>query len=241
MEQHKAHILVADDEPGVRTMVREMLEQEGWRVDTAPDGRVALECLEREAYTLAILDLKMPGLTGTEVLFEIQKREIRTDVLILTGYGTIQTAVQAIKMGAKDFLCKPFARNDLIRSVQLILAQHAPVFSDFSERLEAFLEASAFDPDLGLEDMARQFGISSRQVTNVLKARTGMPFKKRLTFYRIEEAKRLLRSGQAPLYEIAKQCGFRDYRQLTAAFQKVEGVSPKEFRRIGPRETDSEI
>ena len=102
-----ARILVVDDEAGIRDSLGKILRYEGFDVETAPDGNTALALAERQDFDLVFLDIKMPGLDGLEVLSRLAEGGLTMPVVIISGHGTVDTAVQATKLGAFDFLEKP--------------------------------------------------------------------------------------------------------------------------------------
>src|SRR5437899_4608923 len=110
-------LLVADDDPGLRESLERTLTREGYRVLLASDGRAALERLQDGAIDLIVTDLKMPGLTGLELLRAAKAIAPDVDVILLTAFGTVEEAVKAMKDGAYDFLTKPFRREQLIKLV----------------------------------------------------------------------------------------------------------------------------
>ena len=100
-------ILVVDDERDFCTLLSDSLSMEGHRVLTAHNGRKALERVAKETPDLVLLDIKMPGMNGIEVLKRIKKVKEETPVIILTAYGTLETARKAMKLGADDYVTKP--------------------------------------------------------------------------------------------------------------------------------------
>jgi DNA-binding NtrC family response regulator len=114
----EARILLTDDEQGVRRALREILEFEGYQILEAPDGETALKMLETEVVDLMFLDVKMKGIDGLEVLEVLRDRNIEFPVIMLTGHGNIDTAVQSTRLGAFDFLQKPPDLNRLLISVR---------------------------------------------------------------------------------------------------------------------------
>src|SRR4051794_11536278 len=100
-------ILFADDEAHLRDLMQMELPRLGHEVTVCPDGAAALRSLEKGTFDAALLDLKMPGLTGIEVLGKIRHLSPETQVIILTGHATVDTAVQALRLGAFDYLTKP--------------------------------------------------------------------------------------------------------------------------------------
>ncbi|MDD5426343.1 MAG: sigma-54 dependent transcriptional regulator [candidate division Zixibacteria bacterium] len=107
------NILVVDDKDSMRNMLVETLMEEGYRVDAAEDGRKALDLVRNKSYDLILTDLKMPNLDGLEVLSEIKNLDSESTVIVMTAYGTIEDAVQAMKNGAFDFITKPFDTEHL--------------------------------------------------------------------------------------------------------------------------------
>jgi DNA-binding NtrC family response regulator len=101
-------ILVADDDPYIQEALQDRLETLGYRVSLAADGQQALELLENQGPQLILLDIEMPGMKGLDVLKEIRRREMDIPVIMITAYGSIDLAVQAMKEGAYDFIPKPF-------------------------------------------------------------------------------------------------------------------------------------
>jgi DNA-binding NtrC family response regulator len=108
VESFIATILVVDDDPDIREVLKDRLESLRYRVLTAATGAEALEILDRHNPQLVLLDVEMPGMNGLEVLSEIRRGEHDTTVVMITAYGTIERAVQAMKQGAYDFIPKPF-------------------------------------------------------------------------------------------------------------------------------------
>lgn len=106
-------VLVVDDEPSVCRSLSMVLERFGFEVTAAGDGLEALERFRRGLHDLVIADLKMPGLSGLELLREVKRLSPGTPVVLLTAFGTVETAVQAMKEGAFDFLQKPFGLEQL--------------------------------------------------------------------------------------------------------------------------------
>jgi len=116
-----ATLLVADDDPGLRESLERTLTREGYRVLLASDGRAALERVQGGGIDLIVTDLKMPGLTGLELLRAAKAIAPDLDVILLTAFGTVEEAVKAMKDGAYDFLTKPFRREQLLKLIDKAL------------------------------------------------------------------------------------------------------------------------
>ena len=112
----KETILVVDDEAGPRESLR-MILKPIYKVYTAADGKEALRLIDAENIDLVALDLRMPGQSGIDVLKEIKRLRPSTEVIIITGYGTLNNAQEAIRYGAGDFISKPFNVAEIISIV----------------------------------------------------------------------------------------------------------------------------
>jgi two-component system nitrogen regulation response regulator NtrX len=131
-------ILVVDDDPGIRDALRMILEYEGYEVLMAPDGKSALAALESTKIDGVLLDIKMPGMDGLEILDRIVAREDAPPVLMISGHGDIATAVEATRRGASDFLEKPPQRERILISLKNALSGRS--LKTENERLRQRLE-----------------------------------------------------------------------------------------------------
>ncbi len=120
----KARILVVDDEETFRNMLVPWLRDDGHEVYTAVDGEQAIQVLQSKSFDLVLLDLRMPGIDGIGVLNHVKERYPETEVVMLTAYGDIKSAVQSMKLGASDFLTKPVDADSLTARVRSILRAH---------------------------------------------------------------------------------------------------------------------
>ena len=116
-------ILIVDDERDFCTLLSDSLSMEGYRLFTAHNGRKALERVAKKTPDLVLLDIKMPGMNGIEVLKRIKKVKEETPVIILTAFGTLETARRAMKLGAYDYVTKPVDHSLLKSLVKEALAK----------------------------------------------------------------------------------------------------------------------
>src|SRR5215218_598328 len=119
----KSRILVIDDESAIRDSLRMTLEYEGYECLLAATGQEGLTLAERESPDLVLLDVKMPGMDGLEVLERLRGMNEALPVIVVSGHGTISTAVEATKKGAFDFIEKPFSSEKVLVSLRNALAQ----------------------------------------------------------------------------------------------------------------------
>src|SRR5258708_22122297 len=108
-----ARILVIDDDQGVRDSMARMLRGAGFNVETASTGEEGVSAAKGNVYDVILSDMRMPGISGLEVLQRLRELRVDSAFIVMTGFGTIDTAVEAMKLGAVDFVQKPFLRDEL--------------------------------------------------------------------------------------------------------------------------------
>jgi DNA-binding NtrC family response regulator len=176
----KDRILVVDDDEFVCNSLKWLLLDEGYDVAVAPDGKAALEVLSRERFDLILTDLMMPEVDGLAVLQEVKRTTPHTAVIILTGYGTLEAAMAALKDGAYDFLTKPCDDGEMKYKIKGALEQKAlkqrlaeledsagrlaaagemvrRFAQDFDRELERISGSSAEELKMGLAGIKRRF------------------------------------------------------------------------------------
>lgn len=144
--------LVIDDEKIVLTSISKILKEKNFDVDTAESGRQGIELALKNDYDIVLTDIRMPDIGGMRVLRDIKRAKPSLPVIMITGYATIKGAVQAMKLGAQDYLEKPFTPEELMEAISsaLDMASTIPVEEQtFANRDEVLklLERAADDPD----------------------------------------------------------------------------------------------
>ena len=151
------NILVMEDDLSVAKGLEMVLSEEGYDVNWAGTGELALEAFKQKRYDLLVADLRLPGINGMEVIKQVKEEKPETEVIVITGYGTTSTAVEAMKLGVHDFLPKPFTEDQIKASINEALKEH------FEKLTEAVIkEAETEEEKL----------IQKRQVTQVLNRTT---------------------------------------------------------------------
>ena len=117
-----AQVLIVDDEPSIRSSLGGILSDEGYEVSQAPDGESALALLEQEVPDIMLLDVWLPGIDGLQVLERVKKRLPELPVVMISGHGTVETAVKATRLGAYDFIEKPLDMDKILLAVRNGLA-----------------------------------------------------------------------------------------------------------------------
>jgi len=149
----KARILAVDDQRYFRELIEEFLAAEGFETQTASSGEEALHLLERSAFDIVLTDLVMPGMDGSELVHRVKNRNPDQDIVVVTGVVDVKTAVDAMKLGASDYLLKPFDRRALALCLEGILqkrrlqTEHARLLA---ENIEFMGERRLFERALGL-------------------------------------------------------------------------------------------
>jgi DNA-binding NtrC family response regulator len=174
----KASILVVDDEPTIRLLVTSILKDEGYAVTAAASGEEALQLTTRRYFHLVVTDLKMPGISGVELLGRLKHDNPDTAVILLTAFGTVEGAVEAMKKGACDYLLKPLANPDELRLAvrralkEQRLADEAAALRQAEAAAFPFGEIIARDPKMQAAlDLARS--VAPADATVLLTGETG--------------------------------------------------------------------
>lgn len=170
-------ILVVDDEKNIRTLFSKCLVDAGYFVTTVPDGSSALEVLAKDTYSLIILDMKLPDIDGLEVLRKMKEMVPAPKVIMVTAHGTIQTAVEAMKLGAVDYLQKPVTPEEFRRAVSRNLAPVASLevtagdtFTECIAEGRALLEENKLAEALPVIHKAIQLDANRPEAFNLLGA-----------------------------------------------------------------------
>lgn len=217
-------------------------------VGEAANGEEALEAVARYDPTLIITDLKMPKMDGLELLRRLREAGNDVYVIILTAYDSFEYAQSALRLGAVDFLLKPFHDGDLEQAVLNLRKRMAPPGSGGpapsppvlglkkGDKSKYVLEAMDYigahynDPGISVGSIAQHLGLSEGHLSHLFKKETDYTLNNYLTRYRIHRAMELLRDCRARVYEVAEQVGYKDITYFSATFKKLVGMSPSEYQ-----------
>jgi DNA-binding response OmpR family regulator len=157
----KSNILVVDDEPVARQSLSEILRLEGYAVNAVPNGQAAVEYVRTHPVELVVVDLRMPGMDGLEVVQVVNQISPETEVILLTAFGTTETAIQALRLRVHDYLLKPAPPSQVVNSVKKGLARR-------DARLKARGGTSTMDVEEGIAEFSLKDGthidLSRRQI-----------------------------------------------------------------------------
>jgi len=144
----KSNILVVDDEPVARQSLSEILRLEGYSVNSVPNGQAAVEYVRTHPVELVVVDLRMPGMDGLEVVQVVNQISPETEVILLTAFGSTETAIQALRLRIHDYLLKPAPPSQVVNSVKKGLA-----------RRDARLKARGGSSTMEVEDGVAEFSL----------------------------------------------------------------------------------
>ena len=176
---NEIHVMVVDDKRGSREALEKMIAKEGFRVSLAHDAETALETLERDPASVVLTDLRMPGIDGIRLLKEVKRRSPRTEVILISGVGTVESAVEAMREGAYDFLTKPLERVVVRKAIEK--AVEVQELMRENEDLRAQLQSFRNEPGLignhpsirAVKELVRQVAPTSANVLILGESGTG--------------------------------------------------------------------
>ncbi|MBS7623093.1 response regulator [Candidatus Bathyarchaeota archaeon] len=136
----KKRILVVDDDPDILSSLKSILEFKGYMVDTAVNGREAIEKSKSEYYNLALLDIKLPDMEGTDLLTKIHRTTPKMMKVMLTGYPSLENAVKSLNLGADAYIMKPVKPEVLLKTIEEKLREQSEIESMSEEKVREWME-----------------------------------------------------------------------------------------------------
>ena len=216
-------------------------------VGEATNGEEGLEAAKRLKPDLIITDIKMPKMDGLTMIRHLREEGVESAIVILTAYSDFSYAQQALRLGAADYLLKPFHDGELEHVVENILSRNTSRSDDLADRLPAlqakgsdrskyvsaaisYIAEHYADPDLTIGLIAESLHISEGHLSHVFRRETGYTLVEYLTQYRIRAAAGLLGDVRMKIYEVAQAVGFRDIAYFSGTFRKLMGQTPSEYQ-----------
>ena len=237
-------IMIVEDEYLVRQGIASLVnyEQFGMQVIAqAENGREAWQKFQENPADILLTDINMPQMNGLELAKLVRDQAPKCHIVFLTGYDDFDYARTAIKLGADDYLLKPFSKDDveeMLAKVQTKLDQERKkakiqnlVDQGQRSELEEAIHARLADSELSLKGLAFQLGFSPSYLSVLIKKELGLPFQDYLIQERMKKAKLLLLTTDLKIYEIAEQVGFDDMNYFSQRFKQVVGLTPRQFKK----------
>ncbi|MEE3258984.1 MAG: response regulator [Candidatus Latescibacterota bacterium] len=248
-------MLVVDDGDLFLRFCNRMLEREQFTVHTAGNGNEAMDMAANHSYDVVLMDINMPHMSGLACLEQLKKGSSEAEVIIVTGKGDLQTAVEAMKLGAADFIAKPFQTDALVSKIEGLVARPNPTTTndgattaDWTARRRAYERRFQNERRLGSNDpviayiqrhatqistrhdVAGVMGLTLEQVSARVQMTTGHSFRQWLNTCRLQKATQLLKDTELEIARIALDTGFATVQHFSRVFSNIAGVSPRKYR-----------
>lgn len=239
----KPLILIIEDEPSILGLLASFLG-EHYGVITARNGMEGCSLFDTNHVSLVLLDIKMAGIGGVEVLRRIRSKSSTVPVIVMTGYSTHDTAVICADLGVQGYIVKPPKLEDLKRRIDTILGvEQKDLMADIE--LEGRLKSAGQivkgalkivheryrDPALSRNLIAEAVGISSDYLSKQFQKDCGISIPEYINRLRISEAGKLLATTNTKVSEIALSLGFSNMSYFSSIFKRHSGVTPEQYRR----------
>lgn len=240
-------VLIVEDEEMIRkgiVLTVDWAALDCMVVGEAANGVQGLEAARRLEPSLIITDLKMPQMDGIEMLKALRAQGCTAYVIILTAYDNFSYVQSALRLGAVDYLLKPFHDGDLENAITRIQQRMKPEATEtaplgivrkgdksrYVQEAMDYISAHYNDPDISVGTVAQSLNISEGYLSHTFKKETDYTLLNYLTRYRIHKAMELLKDCRVKVYEVAEQVGYRDIAYFSATFKKYAGISPSEYQ-----------
>jgi len=230
--------LIIDDEEIIRRTIRRIGNWEAYGIQVAGEaenGLQGLEMIERLRPDIAFLDMRMPGLMGTEVIEALLRRDIRIKLVVISGFDSFEYSRMALRYGALDYLLKPIERgefNAVLKRLQHVLdmergsGREAPA-ADTLEAIRRHIERDCCAP-LTLESLASEYFLNKEYLSRAFKKRYDIGITALIHTKRMEIARTLLAQGYK-VGDAAESTGYGDVNYFGRVFRKYVGTSPSEY------------
>lgn len=232
-------VLVTDDEYNSRMGVTITLEQWGKEkltIDTAVNGKQALEFIEQHHYDLLITDIRMPVMSGLELLSAIRSQDNSLRTILLTGFAEFEYAQRGLQLGASDYLLKPIQQEQLIEAVErmrneLEVEEVTTIITQnpYIELALVYISSNLHMP-LTIKEVATHVHLNASYFSVLFKENVGISFSDYLTECRMNIAKKMLLESHESLDVITDRIGLQTTSYFIKMFKKLEGVTPKQYR-----------
>lgn len=234
-------ILIVDDEPKIRNGLSRLLSRkDGWEVVGVYENAMeALKYLAVNHVDVMITDIKMPELSGLELIARIREQDKKTTIIILSGYSDFQFAQRAIELGVRRYLTKPTDTKELIGILEDLdrnlsekqeeRQEEKKVQNLFVQRAVDYIRLN-YSEKISLKEIADQLYLSPNYTSELFKKHTGKNISEYITEYRLEKARTLLEQAEYRVSDVSEMVGIHDVRYFSSMFKKKYGMTPTEYR-----------
>lgn len=257
-------ILVVDDEPRTRQGIKQTLEVWAagrYTVETADNGIEARERLLRERVHLLITDVRMPEVSGLDLIRSLEGQMRKPVVIVISGYAEFEYVQQALQLGAVNYLLKPLDKGELLQVVEAALKRGEE--EQRREKLEKLVDHKLLEIDpersgmgepvkealvyveqhlqeqLSMAEVAGLIHLNASYFSVLFKEQTGVPFSEYVSRLRVQRAKEMLLQTRMSIGEIGERVGYRTDKYFIRVFKSLEGISPSRYRQqMGDKQTE---
>lgn len=237
-------VYLADDEKWVLLGLQKLIQKSGLPfqvVGEAGNGLLALEEIRRLQPQVLFTDIRMPKMTGIELLRKIQEEKLAVRTILISGYAEFEYAQAALRHGAYDYILKPIQEGELNQILEKLVSVLLPgqgilngedpgirkgAIDEIVQKIQEH-----YTQNISLQGFAEEYNISNGHLSYLLKQELGMSFSKYITLKRMELAKELLKDQKLSIDLVAQKVGFHDYFYFTKVFKETQGISPSKFRK----------
>ena len=235
-------ILVVDDEKAVRDTFAVAFDE--YKIVTVASAQEALDILSRpNDIDLLVLDVMMPGLTGMELLRALKRINLNYAVVVMTGYGTKEVVIEALRSGADEFIEKPFNVDEVKKAFEALLSRKKwsdeegmDSTTDKIKHAQRFIRRN-YNKTLTLRDVAKEIYFSPKYFSRIFKEKTHENFNKYRIGLRIKTAKQLLKKSSYTTSQIAYKVGYENPESFMKMFKKFTGFTPSQYRIMAAQKT----
>ncbi|MDO4635593.1 MAG: response regulator [Streptococcus sp.] len=237
-------LLIVEDEYIVRQGISSLVDFDYFQINLVQDaenGKEAWEYCQKQDFDIVLADINMPFLNGIELAKLIKEKSPQTHIVFITGYDNFDYALQALKLGADDYLLKPFSKTDIEKTLENIIyklrfEQNQGVLDTLITKtketeLKNNILSHLSESDFSLKKLARELNFNSSYLSQLVKKEIGTSFQDYLIQERMKKAKLLLMTTDLKIYEIAEAVGFEDFNYFSQRFKQITGLTPREFKK----------
>lgn len=202
-------------------------------VSTASNGSSGIKLAQEKSFDLIITDIKMPDISGVDLIREVRKTNRKVKLLVISGYDSFETAKSLLSLNVTDYLLKPLNINEFISVLDKLLQPLQTTEANFSEyTVKAItLIKNSYSTPITLDFLAQEIHLAPSYLSRIFTKEVGIGINQYITNLRMEKAKRLLMTSTLKINQIAKDCGFESPSYFNRVFLNQEGISPTEFRK----------
>jgi two-component system response regulator YesN len=228
-------LLLVDDEKDFISELHEILEDE-YDVIDAGTGKEAIEIIKKpNMIDLVLLDIRMPGLSGLEVLTRMKEIDPAVFIVILTGHGSKEVMIESLRGHADDFVEKPLNIDHVLSTIKRLLEKKQERVNGMIEKIKYFLDKN-YHKNISLQTASDSLHLSPKYLSRIFKENTGVGFNDYKLKLKMDKAKELLSSTDLTVNEISYKIGYENTESFIRIFKKLNRCTPSHYRETGKRE-----